>query len=237
MEILISKFDIYLQSAPLVALIVAFLAGILTSFTPCVYPLIPITIGIIGAKSTQSKKRGFYLSLLYVLGLALVYSSLGVFAALSGTFFGQISTNKWTYLIVGNAFFLFGLSMLDVFSMEFTFLQKWIPSFKGAKKGEGFTAFAFGGISAFVAGPCTTPVIGTLLTYVASRQNIILGFSMLFLYALGMGFLLVIVGTFTGVISSLPKSGAWMVRIKKSFGFLMIIIGEFFILKAGQLMI
>jgi cytochrome c-type biogenesis protein len=215
---------------------IAFLAGVITSFTPCVYPLIPVTVGFIGAKSADSRGRAFTLSLVYILGIALVYSSLGMFAALSGQFFGQISTNKWTYLFVGNIFLFFGLSMLDVFSLEMTFLQKLIPSSKGGKK-DFLSAFIFGGVSALIAGPCTTPVIGSLLTYVASKQNIMLGFSMLFSFALGLGFLLLLVGTFTGIISSLPRSGAWMTFVKKGFGFFMIFIGEYFILKAGQLMI
>lgn len=235
MESLVSRFDIYLQGAPLLALLTAFAAGILTSFTPCVYPLIPITIGIIGAKSSTSRTKAFMLSLLYVLGLALVYASLGIFAALSGKFFGQISTNKWTYLVIGNFFLLFGLSMLDVFSLQITFLQNLNL---GGKSSKGWlSAFIFGGISALVAGPCTTPILGALLAYVATKQNIILGFFMLFLFALGMGFLLIIVGTFTGMLSALPKSGSWMVTVKKSFGFFMIALGEYFIIKAGQLML
>ena len=233
MEEILSQLNTYLQGAPLLALPAAFLAGVLTSFTPCIYPLIPITIGIIGAKSSQTRKRGFLLSLVYVLGLSLVYAALGAIAALSGMFFGQISTSMWAYLIVGNLFLLFGLSMLDVFSLEFTFLQKWNPSAKGSGV---LTAFTFGGISALIAGPCTTPVLGTLLAFVASRQNVVLGFSMLFLFAFGMGSLLIIVGTFTGLLSTIPRSGAWMITIKKAFGFLMIGLGEYFILKAGQLM-
>ena len=233
MEQILSQLNTYLQGAPLLALPAAFLAGVLTSFTPCIYPLIPITIGIIGAKSSQTRKRGFLLSLVYVLGLSLVYAALGAIAALSGMFFGQISTSMWAYLIVGNLFLLFGLSMLDVFSLEFTFLQKWNPSAKGSGV---LTAFTFGGISALIAGPCTTPVLGTLLAFVASRQNVVLGFSMLFLFAFGMGSLLIIVGTFTGLLSTIPRSGAWMITIKKAFGFLMIGLGEYFILKAGQLM-
>jgi cytochrome c-type biogenesis protein len=236
MEELISKFDIYLQSAPLIALMIAFLAGVITSFTPCVYPLIPVTVGFIGAKSADSRGRAFKLSLCYVLGIAIIYSSLGMFAALSGQFFGQISTNKWTYLFVGNIFLLFGLSMLDVFSLEMTFLQKFMPTARSGKK-DVLHAFMFGGVSALIAGPCTTPVIGSLLTYVAKKQNIFLGFSMLFSFAMGLGFLLLLVGTFTGIISSLPKSGGWMTTVKKGFGFIMIFIGEYFILKAGQLMI
>jgi thiol:disulfide interchange protein DsbD len=233
MEQLLSQLNTYLQGAPLLALPAAFLAGVLTSFTPCVYPLIPITIGIIGAKSSQTRKRGFLLSLTYVIGLSLVYAVLGAIAALSGMFFGQISTSMWAYLIVGNLFLLFGLSMLDVFTLQLNFLQKFNPSARGSGL---LTAFIFGGVSAVIAGPCTTPVLGTLLAFVASRQNVMLGFTMLFLFAFGMGFLLIIVGTFTGLLSTIPRSGAWMITIKKAFGFLMIGLGEYFILKAGQLM-
>lgn len=234
MEALLARLDTYLQGAPLVALAASFGAGVLTSFTPCVYPLVPITVGIIGAKSSQTRRRGFVLSLVYVLGLALVYAALGAAAALSGMFFGQISTSMWTYLVVGNLFLLFGLSMLDVFTLQLGFLQKFSPSAKGSGL---LSAFVFGGVSALVAGPCTTPVLGTLLAFVASRQNVGLGIAMLFLFAFGMGFLLLIVGTFTGLLSTMPRSGAWMVTIKKAFGFLMLGIGEYFILKAGQLML
>ncbi len=235
MESLINNFHSYLYGAPITAVFIAFLAGVLTSFTPCVYPLIPITVGFIGARSSASKTRGFYLSLLYVLGLACVYAALGAFAALTGKLFGQIGTSPWTYLFVGNLCLLFGLAMLDVFTIQFQFLgagqQRLQPS------GGSLTAFLFGGCSGLVAGPCTTPVLGALLAFVASRQNVALGIGMLFVFALGMGTLLVLVGTFTGLLSSLPKSGMWIVRVKKIFGFFMIAIGEVFIIKAGQLMI
>jgi thiol:disulfide interchange protein DsbD len=235
MENLISRFDVYLYGSPFIALLAAFIAGVLTSFTPCVYPLIPITVGFIGARSSASKTRGLYLSLLYVLGLACVYAALGAFAALSGKLFGQISTSPWTYLFVGNLCLLFGLSMLDVFTIQLQFLTAAQPQIKPS--GGGMAAFLFGGCSGLVAGPCTTPVLGALLTYVASRQNMVLGITMLFVFALGMGTLLILVGTFTGMLSALPKSGIWIVRIKKGFGFLMIAVGEIFIIKAGQLML
>ncbi len=230
---MLEHFNSYLQSSPGMAVLTAFLAGILTSFTPCVYPLIPITVGVIGAKSSSSRLRGFSLSLLYVLGMAVVYAGLGAFAALTGQLFGQISTSFWTYLIVGNIFFIFGLSMLDVFSLQLNFFQQQTHTRpKGA-----LTVFMFGGLSGLIAGPCTTPVLGTLLTYVASRQNIAIGFIMLFVFAFGMGALLLVVGTFTGILASLPRSGTWMVTVKKAFGLVMLAAGEYFILKAGQLMI
>lgn len=235
MEDLIDNFELYLQGAPLLALAASFAAGVLTSFTPCVYPLIPVTIGIIGAKGTSSRLQGFVRSILYVAGLAVVYAALGVFAALSGRLFGTFTTGFWTYVIVGNIFLLFGLAMLDVLSLQVTFLGNLTIN---PQRSRGlFTAFLFGGISAMIAGPCTTPVLGALLTFVASRQNILFGALMLFVFALGMGALLVVVGTFTGILTALPRSGGWMVTVKKACGFLMIAVGEYFIIKAGQLMV
>jgi len=235
METLLAKLELYLQGAPLLALVTAFAAGLLTSFTPCVYPLIPITVGIIGAKGAAHRSQALVLSLLYVLGLAVVYAGLGMFAAMSGRLFGAISTSFWTYLIVGNVFLLFGLSLFDVFSLQVTILRS---TTVGAGRTPGYlTAFFFGGVSALVAGPCTTPVLGALLAYVATHQNILFGGLMLFVFAFGMGFLLIVVGTFTGVLTALPRSGAWMVRVKKAFGFLMLGFGEYFIIKAGQLML
>ena len=235
MQEFIGNIGTYLQGEPLLALAAAFAAGVLTSFTPCVYPLIPVTVSVIGAGSAGSRGRALYLSLLYVLGLAAVYAGLGAFAALSGQLFGQISTNKWTFLAVGNVFLLFGLAMLDVFSLQVTGLQKLASPRRGSQGAAG--ALFMGGVSALIAGPCTTPVLGTLLGFVALRQNIAFGIAMLFVFSLGLGTLLILVGTFAGALAALPKSGAWMVLVKKTFGIVMIIIGEIFILKAGQLML
>jgi len=235
MQDFIGNIDLYMQGAPLLALAAAFAAGLLTSFTPCVYPLIPVTVAVIGARSVNTKTRALYLSIVYVLGLAVVYSGLGAFAALSGQLFGQIATNKWTFLAVGNIFLLFGLAMLDVFTLQFTGLQKLSKPRQGSSG--VLSAFFMGGVSALIAGPCTTPVLGTLLGFVALRQNIVFGIAMLFVFSLGLGTLLILVGTFAGALSALPKSGAWMAGIKKIFGIIMILIGEFFILEAGKLML
>ncbi|MCX8042868.1 MAG: sulfite exporter TauE/SafE family protein [Desulfobacterota bacterium] len=232
---MIEKFDLYLQGAPLLALLTSFGAGVLTSFTPCIYPLIPVTIGVIGAKGASHRAHAFLLSLLYVIGLAVVYAGLGIFAALTGKLFGTIGSSAWTYLVVGNLFLLFGLSMLEVFSLQLVFPR---AGRAGTGRAQGLlSVFFFGCVSALIAGPCTTPVLGAVLAYVASRQHVLFGALMLFVFALGMGFLLVLVGTFTGMLTALPRSGSWMVTLKKAFGFLMIGIGEYFIFKAGQLML
>jgi len=230
MDILLSQFDTYLQSSLLASLIIAFIGGVLASLTPCVYPMIPITAGVIGhANIGGSKWRGLSLSLTYVIGMALTYAALGIFAAATGRFFGTINSSPWTFLVVGNIILLFALGMLDVVQL---------PAFAGkfTSRRLGWTGIFLAGISsALVAGPCTTPVLGTLLAYTASSQSLLAGGLLLFVFSLGMGALLLGVGTFSSFLASIPRSGAWMVTIKKSMGLLMLVIAQYFFIKAGSL--
>lgn len=235
LETLTNHLETAIQGAPFLAILISLAAGILTSFTPCVYPLIPITVGFIGAKGTPTRLRGFYLSLMYVLGLAVVYSFLGAFAALTGKLFGQIQTNPLAHLVVANVCIIFGLAMLDVITIQFTWFSRF--GVAEAKSKGGLTAIFMGGSSALIAAPCTAPVLGILLTYVGTKQNVPMGIVMLFSYAFGMGFLLILIGTFAGLMTSLPRSGVWMEKIKKGFGIMMIIVGEYFLIKMGQLMV
>lgn len=192
--------------------------------------MIPITAGVIGhANVGGSRLRGFLLSLVYVTGMALAYASLGVFAAATGRFFGTVNSSPWTFLLVGNLILLFGLGMLDVFSLP-TFASRL------ATRQLGVAGIFLAGISsALVAGPCTTPVLGTLLAYTASSQNIILGGLLLFAFSLGLGVLLLAVGTFSSFLAALPRSGPWLVTIKKIMGLLMIALAQYFFVKAGTL--
>ena len=171
MDELISKFDYYLQFSPLLAILLAYLAGVVTSFTPCVYPVIPITVGFIGAQGANSKSRGFFLSLFYVLGLAVVYSSLGAFAALTGRLFGSLSTSPLAYFMAANICIFFGLSMFDVIIIQApSFIRN--HQFTGGKSRGIISAFFFGAISGFVIAPCTAPVLGTLLAFEIGRAHV-----------------------------------------------------------------
>lgn len=235
MEQFLNNITIYLNQSPLLAYLAAFLGGLSTSFEPCIYTMIPITVAFIASKAGGSKLRGFVLSIFYVLGVSTTYSSLGAFAALSGKLFGQWSQSPWIYLLLGNIFILLGLSMMGVFTFSFpAFFGKIRPNAKG--KGF-FTIYILGIISGLVAGPCTAAVLAALLTYVATKQNLVYGVSLLFTFSLGMGVLLIIVGMFAGILVALPKPGPWMERVKKGIGWALIIFGEYFLVQMGRLLI
>jgi len=208
----------------------ALVAGLLTSLTPCVYPIIPIVVSYIGGQSGGSKAKAFMLSLFYALGMAVVYSLLGAVAALTGRMFGAIQASAWPNIIIGNVCLLFGLSMLDVFSINIPFFSRFQP-----KNGKGWIgAFLFGAVSGLVASPCTAPVLGVILTFVGEKQNVVYGIAVLFSYSLGLSLILVLAGTFAGFLAALPKSGFWMVRIKKAFGFIFLLIAEYYFIQAGR---
>ncbi len=219
---------------PLLALAASFFWGVLAGFTPCAYPMIPITVGFIGGRAGASRWRGFVLSSIYVLGVAVVYSALGAFAALSGQMFGVLTTNQWTYLVMANVCLLCGLIMLEAIPISSpAFLNRMqVRSIAG---NDILTTFLMGGASALVVSSCTAPMLGVLLTFVATGGNVIQGMSMLFAFAYGMGVLVILVGTFTGLLASIPRSGMWMNRVQKAFGLLMIVVAEYFLIRSGEL--
>jgi len=214
--------------------IVVFLGGVAASFTPCVYPLVPIIIGVIGSQQEKSKKRNFVLSFSYVLGIAVTFSILGTIAAATGKMFGQMQTSPIAHLIVGNIIILFGLALLDVIHLP-TFLLTRVGAGKIIKGKSIFPVFLMGAASGLISAPCTAAVLGALLAFVASTQNIALGFSLLFVFAIGLGTLLVIIGTFTGAVMALRKLDKWMHIFQKIIAFGMIALGEYFIYRAGIL--
>ncbi len=223
-----------LESGSLLAIVIVFAAGVLTSLTPCVYPMIPVTVTYIGGSSVGSKTRGFTLSLFFVLGLSIIYSSLGAFSALTGKIFGDITQNPWIYIIVANIIILFGLSMLGVFTIR---LPSFLTGIGKAGRGGGFLGAILMGMAAgFIAAPCTAPVLGVLLVLVGQKQNIAYGAFLLLVFSLGLGLLFLLLGTFSGMLASMPKAGSWMDRIKIGFGVAMVAIGEYFLIVAGKML-
>lgn len=235
MQNLLSSFDAYLSAGSVLSYAAAFVGGVLISFTPCVYPVLPITVGYIGGRSQGAKGKGFFLSVSYVLGMAITYAALGTAAALTGRVFGQAAASPVANIVVGNICILMALSLFDVFHMPVPAFLSGAPT--GKKRRGMLGAFGIGLASGFVVGPCTAPVLGALLVYVGARKNVLFGTSLLFVFALGMGFLLVLIGTFSGLLASLPKSGRWTEAVRKGFGVLLILAGEYFLLEAGKLLL
>ena len=223
-----------LQNQPVAAVAALFLAGLATSLTPCIYPMIPITAGIIagGSQGAPSRLRTLSLTLTYAAGLAIVYASLGVLAGVTGSLFGTVSANPWARFVTGNLLLIFGLAMLDVFPISaprrFT---EWAAGLGG---GTYPAVFVLGATSGVVAAPCGAPAFAAVLTWVAGTGSPWLGFLYLLVFSLGMTALLVVVGLFSGTLAALPRSGRWMVWIKRVAGIIMIARAEYYFIQMGM---
>lgn len=225
-----------LEAGSVAAVLVVFAAGVLTSFTPCVYPMIPVTVTYIGGAAAGDRRRAISLSLVYVLGMALIYTALGIITALLGKTFGRFTYNPWIYGSVGTLIVVFGVTMLDWISIPvpgfFTGVQA-----EGARRGGHSGALLMGLAAGFVAAPCTAPVLGLLLVYVARTRDILWGGTLLMIFALGLGLLLMLLGIFSGLLSSLPRAGVWMDWIKKAFGYGMLVVGGWFLYKTVMMLV
>jgi cytochrome c-type biogenesis protein len=233
-----------LSGNPALAIPLVFAGGVLTSLTPCIYPMIPITAAIVGGseasishKATGNARwRPLGLTLTYVVGLALVYSLLGLIAGLTGTLFGTVSTNPWLYFLMANVLIIAALAMLDVLPVRVPAALLTRASTAGTA-GRYSGALVMGGLSGLVAAPCSAPVMAAVLTWVSTTRSAALGFIYLFVFSLGMCTLLVAVGLSSGTLSRLPRAGVWMVWVKRLFALVMFGVAEYYLVKGGQLWI
>jgi thiol:disulfide interchange protein DsbD len=196
---------------------VIFAGGFLTSLTPCVYPLIPITVGVFGARQADSRGRAFVLTSSYVVGMGAVFSALGIFAALSGRAFGSILGNSWVSLALAAVLVALSSSMFGAF--ELTLPPALATRLNGVGGGGLVGAFLMGSVAGFLAAPCTGPVLLSVLTWVSQTRDPFVGAALLFTYALGIGVPFFLVGVFT---VRMPKSGAWMDWVKSFFGIVLL---------------
>lgn len=206
----------------LMIFILVFFAGVLTSFTPCVFPMIPITIAILSNKNEERTKfKQFLTSVVYVLGIALTYSALGLFAASTGSLFGSLLTHPLAVGVISFTFLLMGLSLFGLFEIQLP--AKLQTKLQGAQGAQGFLGALIAGLVAgIVASPCVGPVLVGILTYVAQSQNMMFGFWLLFVFAVGLGQLFIVLGVSSHLLNKLPKAGGWMIKVKYLFGIIMI---------------
>jgi thioredoxin:protein disulfide reductase len=202
-----------------------FVGGFLTSLTPCVYPLIPITVSLFGARGDKvPRSRAIVLASLYVAGIGVMYAGLGIFSALAGRAFGTFMANPWVMVPIAVLFVAMAASMFGAFELALpTELQTKLSSVGG--KGFG-GAFAMGLVGGIIAAPCTGPVLASILAFVATTKSVALGASLLVTYALGMGVLFFAIAAFA---VGLPKSGAWMEAVKSVFGIVMLVAALYFL--------
>ena len=209
------------------AFLLVFAGGILTSLTPCVYPLIPITVSIFGANESAGLLKSLLLSIVYVLGIVVTYSVLGVAVASTGAVFGQIMANPWVVGFISLILVALGLSMFGVFEIR---LPSTLQNRLNTVGGTGFAgAFAMGTVAGVIAAPCTGPALAVVLTYIATTGSLFLGFWLMFTYALGMGLLFIGIGTFSGLLSALPRSGGWMYVLENIFGIAILTMALYFL--------
>jgi thiol:disulfide interchange protein DsbD len=204
----------------------AFAYGLGAVFNGCVYPLIPITLSVIGARGAVTRRRAFANAGLYVLGMAVMYTALGVLAAMLGKIFGFSYQNPYLMGFVVVVFLAMGLSLFGVWELRLP--TQWTQRLTSGR-GRALSIFFMGVVAGIVAAPCTAPFVFNLLAYVAKTRDVALGASTLFFFSLGLGLPFLVLGIFSGALASLPKSGAWLQCVKYAFGAVMIGFGLYYL--------
>lgn len=237
------------------AMAIAYFGGVLSSFTPCVYPMIPITVGVIGGlgpTTAHASRPWAKISLrasAYLGGMITVYALLGMIAGLTGKIFGSLTQTAGWYLGLGILMSLAALAMMEAIPFD---PAQWAQEIKirfrklfgahphhhaipqeAAEKETLWGAAGLGASSGILSSPCTTPVLTVILAFVAKSQSIGVGLALMVSFALGLGTLLLVISFFTGALQILPKSGRWMKTVKVLSGLILLAFGEYLIYRAG----
>ena len=204
----------------------AFFGGLALNLTPCIYPLIPITISYFGGQAEGKKGSVILHSVIYVVGMAATYSILGSIAAFTGSLFGAALQIPAVLIGVAAVMVLLALSMFNVYEIR---VPAFMNKFAGGSQKGYFGTFFMGLTCGIIAAPCIGPFVLGLLTYVGNRGNVLLGFSLFFVLALGLGIPFLLLGIFSGSLNKLPRSGAWMVWVRTIFGFILLAMAVYFL--------
>jgi thioredoxin:protein disulfide reductase len=204
------------QKGSLFAFLAIFLIGLALNLTPCVYPMLSVTISLFGSQSETNIIRVFIKAVIYVLGIASMYSILGVTAALGGGLFGSWLQSSWILGAIAALLFVLALSSFGVYHIQMPY---WLTSKLGGIGSTGFIAIYFSGLVVGVfAAPCVGPPVIALLTFVAAKGDAVFGFWIFFTLSIGLGLPYLILGTFSGLIKKIPRSGSWLVWVEHIFG-------------------
>lgn len=217
------------------ALLLCFASGVLTSLTPCIYPMIPITINIFGraARSQPTERKGlfnfhtFALAGVYVGGMCTTYSLLGVVAGMTGSLFGKLLQSSWMVGFLTVLFFTLALGQFGLFKIALpASMQTKLSQFGNADKPGGI--FLMGIFSGLIVGPCVGPILAGILAFVFDTSSALKGFLYFLSFSLGLGVLFLLIGGFSGILAALPRSGAWMNRVNRVLASLMFIAAIYY---------
>ncbi|MGF7184111.1 cytochrome c-type biogenesis protein [Desulfitispora alkaliphila] len=215
-----------IDSKSTLTFLIIFIGGVVTSISPCVLSMIPILMGYIGASDDGSKVKGFFLSLLFVLGLSTTFAILGFIAAYFGSIFGQISTG-WYYLLAAVAIIM-GLQLLGAITFNMPGLKTMPVRMKGYSG-----SFGMGMLFGLIASPCATPVLAVIITYVATQGELAYGSSLLFVYGVGHGLPLLAAGTFTALAKNIVKVQRFTQYLNYVSGTALILLGLYLLILAS----
>lgn len=207
----------------LITILIIFLGGVVTSISPCILSMLPVMVGYIGGYGDATKAKGFSLATTFVLGLATTFAILGFVAASLGRVFGQIGTS-WYYILAAVAIIM-GLHLMGVINFKMPGLKQ-MPIRISGYPGAYLMGLFFG----LVASPCATPVLAVIMTYVAVQGELAYGSLLLFVYGIGHGLPLIIVGTFTVLLKKLPQVQRYTQYITYVSGAILIILGLYLLI-------
>lgn len=208
-------------------ILLALLLGILMSLTPCIYPMIPITVGLLQAQGSKSLGRNFLVALSYTMGVATTFSVLGLAAALTGQMFGNMLCSPVVVLSIIALLIYLAFAMFGCYEM---YIPRFMQNNNNVRsQGSYLSAFAFGAASGTIASPCLSPGLVLLLSIVSALGSITLGFILLFAFGIGLSLPLLLIGTFSSSLNLLPRAGMWMIEVKKIFGFMLLALCVYFL--------
>jgi cytochrome c-type biogenesis protein len=213
---------------PVVAFGAVFIAGVISSASPCVLATIPLVVGFVGGYSEGDRVKAFRYSLTFILGLSLTFTAFGAAAGLLGTMFGTLG--GWWYVAAGVVAVVMGLQMVGLYEIRLPIRRDYKP-----KRGGMVGAFLLGLFFGIVSSPCATPVLVVILTFVATKGQVLYGVALLFTYAIGHCLLMLFAGTFTGFIEAFVKArgvvnfSTWAKRLS---GAIITVVGVWFIKQA-----
>jgi cytochrome c-type biogenesis protein len=225
---LLDNIEQIIVTWPLLAFVVVFLAGVVSSASPCVLATIPLVVGFVGGYSEGDRWKAFCYSLSFILGLSLTFTAFGAAAGLLGTMFG--TPGGWWHVVAGTVAVMMGLQMVGLFEIKLPFRRDYRP-----KRGGLIGAFLLGLFFGIVSSPCATPALVVILTFVATKGQVLYGVALLFTYAVGHCLLMLVAGTFTGFVEAFVKSKGiinFAVWTKRISGGIISAVGGWFIWQA-----